>query len=233
MLKCLRRLLRRSLNYRDRCQAAGVRGGNKMQKGIYNGLREKWNRLPHWAREWIESIVVAALLALVIRTFLFQAFKIPSGSMRMTLLEGDRLMVNKLRYGPLVPFTKQRIPGFSKPKRGDIIVFIYPEDPKRDFIKRLIAFGGETVEIRDGTIYIDDKPVDEPRIKDRYYYNAGSYAGEGEVVRVPEGQVFVLGDNSANSRDSRYWGFVPEDNIVGRAELLYWPFNRLRLLASY
>jgi signal peptidase I len=142
-------------------------------------------------------------------------------------------MVNKLRYGPLVPFTSKRLPGISKPKRGDIIVFVYPLDPKRDFNKRLIAFGGETVEIRDGMIYIDGKPVDDPRIKNHYYYNYGTYASTGEPVKVPEGHVFVLGDNSASSHDSRYWGFVPEGNIIGRAELLYWPLNRMRFLSAY
>ena len=99
------------------------------------------------SREWIESIVIAFVLAMFIRTFFIQAFKIPSGSMRPTLIERDRLMVNKLRYGPKVPFVKQkRLPGFSKPQRGDVIVFVYPEDPSRDFIKRLIGLGGETVE---------------------------------------------------------------------------------------
>src|SRR3989338_2860910 len=92
--------------------------------------------------EWIESIVIAFILAMFIRTFFVQAFKIPSGSMRMTLLEGDRLLVNKLRYGPLVPLTHNRIPGFTKPQRGDVIVFVYPGTPKKDFIKRLIGLGG-------------------------------------------------------------------------------------------
>ncbi|MBP9855012.1 MAG: signal peptidase I [Candidatus Omnitrophica bacterium] len=181
-------------------------------------------------REWIESIVIAFLLAMVIRTFFLQAFKIPSGSMRKTLIEGDRLMVNKLRYGSKIPFTGKRLPGFSQPKRGDIIVFVYPEDPKRDFIKRLIAFGGETVEIKEGDIYIDDKLIMEPRIKNTFYYNAGPYGDEGKAIVVPEGYVFVLGDNSQSSHDSRYWGFVPVENIVGRAEIIYWPFNRVRIL---
>lgn len=181
-------------------------------------------------REWAESIVIAFLLAMVIREFFVQAFKIPSGSMIPTLLVGDRLMVNKLRYGPKIRFTHQRLPGFSKPNRGDVIVFAYPEDPKRDFIKRLIAFGGERVEIRDGDIYIDGKLWADPRIAKIYYYNRGQYGQEGEAVKVPEGSVYVLGDNSASSHDSRFWGFVPVENIIGRAELIYWPLPRLRVL---
>src|SRR3989338_10308562 len=110
------------------------------------------------AREWVESIVIAFILAMFIRTFFIQAFKIPSGSMRPTLIERDRLIVNKLRYGPKVPFSKsKRLPGFSKPRRGDVIVFIYPLEPSRDFIKRLVAFGGEKVEIKDGNLYINGK----------------------------------------------------------------------------
>ena len=183
-------------------------------------------------REWVESIVVALLLALFIREFFIQAFKIPSGSMIPTLLVGDRLMVNKLRYGPKIRFTDKRLPGFSKPKRGDIVVFIFPEDPKRDFIKRLIALGGETVEIKDGNIFINGKHVEDPAINKIYYYNRGDYGGEGRVIKVPEGYVYVLGDNSASSHDSRFWGFVPEPNIIGRAEFVYWPLTRLRFLAD-
>lgn len=178
--------------------------------------------------EWVESIVVAFILAMFIRTFFIQAYKIPSGSMRMTLMEGDRLMVNKLQYGPKIPFTKKRIPGYGKWKRGDIIVFVYPEDPKKDFIKRLIAFGGETVEIRDGDIFINNRLVEDPEIKNIFYYNRGYYGKEHQTVRVPKGYAFVLGDNSASSHDSRYWGFIPEANIIGHAKFIYWPLNRIR-----
>ena len=181
-------------------------------------------------REWIESIVIALILAMFIRTFFIQAFKIPSGSMRMTLIEGDRLMVNKLRYGPRIPFTEKRIKGFSQPKRGDIIVFEFPLDPKRDFIKRLIAFGGETVEIKEGDIYINGKLVEDPVIKNIYYYNRGKFGREDTPIDVSEGSYFVLGDNSSSSHDSRYWGFVPEKNVIGRAEIIYWPVKRMRFL---
>lgn len=181
-------------------------------------------------REWVESIVIAFIMAMFIREFFIQAFKIPSGSMIPTLLVGDRLMVNKLRYGPKVRFTDKRLPGFTKPKRGDIIVFVYPEDPKRDFIKRLIAFSGETVEIKDGDIYVDGRHLEETVIDKTFYYNRGKYGLDGQSIHVPQGHVFVLGDNSASSHDSRFWGFVPEKNIIGRAELIYWPLNRMRFL---
>jgi len=190
-------------------------------------VNNKWSYL---IEEWIEPLVVAFILAMFIRTFFIQAFKIPSGSMRPTLIEGDRLIVSKFIYGAKIPFTKKRLPGLSKPKRGDIIVFIYPVDGKRDFIKRLIAFGGETVEIIDGDVYVDGKPVEDPRIKKIYYYNYGPYGQEGEKIKVPEGHVFVLGDNSGASSDSRFWGFVPEENIIGRAEFIYWPPSRIRIL---
>ncbi len=179
-------------------------------------------------REWVESIIIAFLLAMFIRAFFIQAYKIPSGSMRMTLIEGDRLMVNKLRYGPKVPFTDARIPGYGKMERGDIIVFVYPEDPSKDFIKRLIAFGGETVEIRDGDIYINNRLDDHPKFKNIFYSNRGTYGAEHQIVKVPKGFVYVLGDNSGSSHDSRYWGFVPEKNIVGHAKFIYWPLNRVR-----
>ena len=181
-------------------------------------------------REWVEAFVVAFILAMFIRTFFFQAFRIPSGSMKMTLIEGDHLLVNKLAYGAKVPFTTKRLPGFSKPQRGDIIVFIYPEDPKRDFIKRLIATGGETVQIDHGDILINGKRVETPPVKGIYYYNRGIYGETDKKVAVPSGYYFVLGDNSASSHDSRFWGFVPENSIIGKAEFIYWPLNRIRFI---
>jgi len=181
-------------------------------------------------REWIESIVVAFLLAMIIRAFVVQAFKIPTGSMRPTLLEGDLILVNKFIYGAKIPFTNSRLPAFSQLKRGDIVVFIYPDDRKKDFIKRLIAFPGENVEIKNGTIYINDKPLLEPMFNQRYYYNRGDLAVEGQKIVVPAGKFFVLGDNSASSKDSRYWGFVPWENILGQAMLVYWPPQRIRII---
>ncbi len=213
----------------------------------------KTNKPKSVAREWVESILVALVLAVFIRSYFIQPFKIPSGSMRMTLVEGDHLFVSKLRYGPqvlppistpeflkdkidikwpdnLAPLTKKRFPGFGKMERGDVIVFVFPDDHSKDFIKRLIAFGGETVEIRDGKIYINDQLMDVPVNRNIYYYNRGDYGGEGQKTVVPPGYVFVLGDNSGSSHDSRYWGFVPETDILGKAELIFWPLNRIRLI---
>ena len=204
-------------------------------------------------REWVESILIALVLAIFIRTYFIQPFKIPSGSMRMTLIEGDHLFVSKLRYGPillpeihspdflikmvdiqwpefLAPLTKIRLPGFSKPRRGDVIVFIYPGDRAKDFIKRLIGLPGDVVEIKEGKIYINDEEVTDARIRNVYYYNRGDYGAVGQPIRVPEGKYFVLGDNSGSSHDSRYWGFVDEKDVVGKAEFLFWPLNRIRMI---
>ena len=181
-------------------------------------------------REWVESIIIAFILAMVIRAFIVQAFKIPTGSMRPTLLEGDIILVNKFIYGAKVPFTGIRLSAISQPKRGDVIVFIYPENPKKDFIKRLVAFPGEVVELKNGTIYINAKPLLDPEFSSRYYYNRGEFAKEEEKITVPKDSFFVLGDNSASSQESRYWGFVPHKNILGKALLIYWPPQRIRII---
>ena len=183
-------------------------------------------------QEYLESIVLAVLLALVIRTFVVQAFKIPTGSMRPTLMEGDRILVNKLAYGAKIPATRWRLPALGPgPKRGDVIVFLSTEDSRRDFIKRLVAFEGELVEIRDYRLWVNGQPVTSPPIFETLtYYNQGDYGKLELPVRVPEGHYFVLGDNSASSRDSRYWGFLPHDHLVGRAFLIYWPPKRIRML---
>jgi len=181
------------------------------------------------AREWVESIVIAFILAMFIRTFIVQAFKIPSGSMRPTLLEGDRILVNKFIYGAKIPFTDLRLPGLRKPKRGDVIVFIYPEDTRRDFIKRLVAQEGESVLIKDGKIYINGQILDDPKFA-HFYYNRSPYGGEGSEIIVPPHSLYVLGDNSASSQDSRYWGFVPQEYLLGEAFLIYWPLHRIRII---
>ena len=181
-------------------------------------------------REWIESILVAFVLAMVIRTFVVQAFKIPTGSMRPTLIEGDLILVNKFIYGAKVPFTNWRLPSITEPKRGDVVVFIYPEDQKKDFIKRMVGLPGEKVEIRNGSIFIAGHPLQEPEFSQRFYYNRGDFAKEGEELVVPSDSYFVLGDNSASSKDSRYWGFVPQKNLLGKAMVIYWPLNRIRII---
>jgi signal peptidase I len=165
---------------------------------------------------------------MVIRAFVIQAFKIPTGSMRPTLMEGDIILVNKFIYGARVPFTGLRLPALRQPQPGDVIVFIYPENPKKDFIKRLVAKGGDTVEIKGGTIYVNERPLMDSVFAKRYYYNKGQYGLEGEKLTVPKDSYFVLGDNSASSQDSRYWGFVPHKNVLGKAIIIYWPPKRIK-----
>jgi signal peptidase I len=181
-------------------------------------------------REWIESIIIAFILAVIIRTFVIQAFKIPSGSMRPTLTEGDIILVNKFLYGAKIPFTDLLLPKITDPHRGDCIVFIYPKNPKKDFIKRLVGLPGEVVEIRKGTIYINGKPILKLPFSQVYYQNKGDLGQQGQAVKIPDGHYFVLGDNSVNSEDSRVWGFVPKNNILGKAILIYWPLARIRII---
>ncbi|MFH0797323.1 MAG: signal peptidase I [Candidatus Omnitrophota bacterium] len=160
--------------------------------------------------EWVKSLVIAFIMAMFIRTFFFQAFKIPSSSMHPTLRIGDHLIANKLVYR------------FREPERGEIIIFRFPDNTKRDFVKRLVALPGEKVEIAGGQIYINGKAVDDNRINGRYYFN-----NEGmRETDVPSDSYFVLGDNSANSYDSRYWGFVLHKHLLGKALFIYWPPNR-------
>jgi signal peptidase I len=188
-------------------------------------------KIKHEVREWAESIIIALILALVIRTFVVQAFKIPSGSMIPTFEVGDRIFVNKFVYGARLPFTDIRLPAVRQPERGDIVVFLSPELPRKDFVKRLVAKGGEKVLIKNGNVYINGEIVRTPKsISVNQYYNRGDYGREGESVTVPDDCYFMLGDNSANSRDSRYWGFVPKKNIIGKAICIYWPLGRMRLI---
>ena len=170
-------------------------------------------------RENIESLVWAVALAMAIRTLIAAPFKIPSGSMHPTLIEGDRILVNKFIYR------------FHEPQRGDIIVFRYPENPKRPFIKRLAAIGGDTIELRDGHLLLNSAPVTgEGVLATNRYYNQGPFGQPAHPVRVPEGAFFVLGDNSLSSHDSRFWGFVPRKLVIGRAICIFWPITRWRRL---
>ena len=181
------------------------------------------------AREYFESIVIAVILALFVRTWCFQAFKIPTGSMENNLLIGDHLVVNKFLFAPAGP--ERAILPIREVRRGDVVVFKSPEDPERDFIKRVIGLPGETLELRNKRVYIDGEPLDEP-----YVHFMLPPRGDGErtsfdvrdnygPVTVPEGLVFAMGDNRDNSQDSRYWGFLPKDFIKGRALLVYWSFE--------
>lgn len=162
--------------------------------------------------EALESVVIAVLLAVVIRLFILEPFYIPSGSMEPTLKENDRIIVSKLNYH------------FQEPRRGDIVVFKYPMDPKRSFVKRLIAVGGETVAIRNSRLYINGQPVPEEYLPPGLRINS-----DYGPVEVPKGSYFMLGDNRNNSDDSRVWGFLPENLIIGKALIIYWPPGRLGL----
>ena len=190
------------------------------------------------AREYLESVVVAVILALFIRTFAVQAFKIPTGSMETNLLIGDHLLVNKLVYSPSFGPLESTLLGKKDVKRGHVVVFKFPEDPSRDFIKRVIGLPGEKVEIRDKQVLIDGRPLDEPyvhflepplrRDDPEYGLRAESIRDNWGPEVVPEGQLFVMGDNRDNSRDSRFWGFLPRDQVKGRALLVYWSYEASR-----
>lgn len=211
-------------------------------------------------REYAEAIIIAIILALLIRAYVVQAFKIPSGSMTPTLVVGDHILVNKFIYGLKFPFTDSRILIFRQPKRGDVIVFSFPgnrekeecrsvfkniltrlerawnngsllylfKDDCRDFIKRVIAVGGDKVEIKNKTVYVNGFPLQEPykiqrdpRIEDAHLSPRDNF---GPVI-VPRRKFFVMGDNRDQSYDSRFWGFVDMDDIKGKAFIIYWSWD--------
>jgi signal peptidase I len=185
-------------------------------------------------REYFESICVAVILALFVRTFVVQAFKIPTGSMENNLLIGDHLLVNKFVFAPTLTRAEDTLLPIDPIRRGDILVFKYPEDPERDFIKRVIGLPGETIELKNKKVHVNGMPLDEPYA--HYLQPAPSAADLQEVtsfdvrdrygpVTVPADQYFVMGDNRDNSQDSRYWGFLPRGHIKGKALLIYWSYD--------
>ena len=186
------------------------------------------------AREYLESIVIAVILALFIRTFVVQAFKIPTGSMENNLLIGDHLLVNKFVLGPTMwPIERALLP-IGTIRRRDVLVFKYPEEPDRDFIKRVIGLPGESLEVREKKVYINGSPLDEPyahyltpAADESQYHEVTSFDVRERYgpVTVPPNQYFMMGDNRDNSQDSRYWGFLPRENIKGRALLIYWSYE--------
>ena len=183
-------------------------------------------------REWIiGGLLPAAFIAFcVVRPFIIEPYKIPTGSMRPTLLEGDLILVNKFLFGAKVPFTDFRLPALRQPARGDVMVFIYPVDRKKNYIKRVVGLPGDSVEIKNGTIYVNEAPLLDPRFSQRYYYNRGDMGQEGKKITVPLDSYFMLGDNSASSLDSRFWGFVPKANVLGKAIVIWWPPQRIRMI---
>jgi signal peptidase I len=183
-------------------------------------------------REYAESIIIALLLALVIRTYLVQAFKIPSGSMEDTLVIGDHLLVSKFIYGTRIPFTDSQIIKVRDPRQGDVIVFEYPEDPSKDFIKRVIGTPGDVVEGRDKKVYVNGKLYQNPhevhKEKETIPREMNPRDSFGPVT-VPANSYFVMGDNRDRSYDSRFWGFVTRDKIKGLAFIKYWSWDSEKL----
>ena len=193
-------------------------------------------------REYAEALAIAILLALFIRTFVIQAFKIPSGSMKPTLIIGDHLLVNKFIYGIRIPLIDRFLIQFNKPERGDILVFKWPKDESKDFIKRVIGIEGDIIEIKNDILYVNGKKVvaeytskyndNDISEADRYeeflgenkHYILDQYVKYEDFgpITVPEYSVFVMGDNRDNSQDSRYWGFVTLNKIKGKALIIYW-----------
>lgn len=176
-------------------------------------------------RENAEAIFIAVIIALFIRTFVVQAFKIPSGSMKPTLQIGDHILVNKFIYGVKIPYLNMLLLPVKKPQRGDIVVFKYPLDPKKDFIKRVIGLPGDVVEIRDKTIYVNGQRLNhdagvfrDPHIIPGTRDNLGP-------ISVPKDALFVMGDNRDESYDSRFWGFVPVRDVNGKAFIIYWSWD--------
>jgi signal peptidase I len=195
------------------------------------GTADRRVRRKSLIREYGEAIVIAVVLALVIRTLVVQAFTIPSGSMEDTLLVGDYILVNKFLYGAEIPFVDWRMPGLRDPRRGDVIVFKYPQDEKRDFIKRIVGVPGDQIQVRGAQVFVNGRPLPEPYVKpgsQMLGHTGGTYCPYAygcDPTAVPAGSYFVMGDNRDNSQDSRYWGFVRQDKIKGKAFLIYWSWD--------
>ncbi|HAW50084.1 TPA: signal peptidase I [bacterium] len=222
-------------------------------------MKKEKNKKPFLQRikEWVESILIALAIALVIRAFLIQPYRIPSGSMIPALQVGDQLFVAKYSYAITIPFTDKQLYRWARPKRGDIVVFRNPEDPDRgvcirmispviwvgtlgridlnphkDFIKRIIGVPGDEIMIKNRQVFINKKPIDEsykihvnPQI-----YGISEMDNWPEPKVIPKGKYFVMGDNRDFSYDSRMWGYVPENLIVGKAMFIHWPPWRIRWL---
>src|SRR5438128_3938086 len=207
------------------------------------------SRLSRWFDSWMRSLGMALVLFLIIKTFLIEAFQIPTGSMEHTLLAGDFLFVNKAVYGAQIPGTRARLPGFGTPQRGDIIVFEYPRDPTLNYVKRVIGRAGDTVALRAGRVEVNGAALVEPYVQHidaghdlsdaEFAWQRGFFVGPGDDARrqhptrdnwgpllVPPGKYFVLGDNRDNSSDSRYWGFVDEAAVKGRPLVVYFSYDR-------
>lgn len=185
-------------------------------------------------REYLEALLIAVIFATFARTWIVQAFKIPSGSMEQNLLIGDHILVNKFVYGPTATGFERALLPVREVRRGDIVVFKYPKDPSRDFIKRCMAQPGDTIASEDKRISINGREVDDsgyvfhtdPEILSRRdYFQPNRVRDSFGPLVVPKGEYFCMGDNRDNSNDSRFWGTVPRDNVKGRAFMIYWSFE--------
>jgi signal peptidase I len=180
-------------------------------------------------REYIEAIVIALILALFIRTFVVQAFKIPSGSMIPTLLIGDHILVNKFTYGIKNPFTDGTWISLGTPERFDVVVFKYPENPSQDFIKRVVGVGGDRIEVRNKKLFVNDKHIileNAVNLDDKIFAGPNPPRDNYGPITVPNDSLFVMGDNRDNSHDSRFWGFVNLKAVKGKAFMLYWSWDK-------
>lgn len=206
-----------------------------MKSKAVEGMPDKSKPSKGKIRENIEALVIAVILALFIRAFVVQAFKIPSGSMQNTLLIGDYILVNKFIYGVKIPFTEVTVIPVKDPERGDVIVFKFPGDPSKDFIKRVVGVGGDTVEIRNKEVYVngqlqvnphaiysDPRTFSDPRLYPPELLKRDNMA----PVKVPEGKLFMMGDNRDESNDSRFWGFVNLSAVRGEAFMIYWSWDK-------
>jgi signal peptidase I len=194
-------------------------------QGSKTGSEEKKTRKKSIFREYAEAAVIAVLLALFIRAFVVQAFKIPSASMEPTLMVGDHILVNKFIYGIKIPFLQKTFIPISDPERGDVIVFIYPVDESKDFIKRIIGLPGDMIKIVDHKVFINGELYEDKHARYSAKGNPTALpAGEqpSNNITVPEGKLFVMGDNRDHSYDSRFWGFVPMESVKGKAFIIYW-----------
>jgi signal peptidase I len=179
-------------------------------------------------REYIEAIILAVVIAFFVRTFVIQAYKIPSGSMKPTLLIGDHLLVTKFNYGVRLPLLRSTLIPLGKPERGDIIVFIYPEDRSKDFIKRTVGLPGDTIEIKDKKVFINGllwNDANGTHVDLLVIPGAVQPRDNFGPVTVPEDSYFVMGDNRDESYDSRFWGFVRQQDILGKALIIYWSWD--------
>jgi signal peptidase I len=187
--------------------------------------KEKRRKKKSVFREYAEAAIIAVLLALFIRAFVVQAFKIPSASMEPTLMIGDHILVNKFIYGIKIPYLRKTLIPVTKPERGDVIVFIYPNDKSKDYIKRIIGLPGDKIEVKGQKVYINDEVYKDEHAHFSITENLQSFSQREQRFSrciVPEGNLFVMGDNRDHSSDSRYWGFVPEASVKGKAFIIYW-----------